>query len=106
MMLIFSVVPVLHRAGTAPELMQSIAKRFGVIAGVATLAIVASGAWMAGELNLWSSNLLHVKLMLVVLIGVLFFLHVMSPRVKAIALANFAVSLVVVWLGLKLTYGG
>lgn len=104
--LIFAVVPAEHKFAGSREVMVSIGRRYGVIFGVALVALLASGAYMAGELQLWSSNLLHVKLMFVVLIVILVALHQLSERVRAFAWVNFLVSLLVVWLGLKLTYAG
>lgn len=106
LMLIFAVIPAAHKFHTPLPVLESIGRRFGIVAGVALAAIIGSGVYMSGQLNLWSSNLLHVKLMLVVLIVVFVALHQLAERARGIAWMNFVVSLIVVWLGLKLTYGG
>lgn len=106
LMLIFAVIPAAHKFAAPPAMLESIGRRFGVVAGVALVAIIGSGAYMSGQLDLWSSNLLHIKLMLVVLMVVFVVMHQLSERARGIAWLNFAVSLVVVWLGLKLTWGG
>ena len=43
--------------------------------------------------------------MLLVLVAVLTGLHVISTRTKAISIALVAGSLLIVWLGLRLTHG-
>ncbi len=104
--LIFAVVPATQKFGAAPELMKTVGRRFGIVAAAGLAMIVASGIWMSGHLSLWSSDLLHVKLMLVVLMVVLVGMHIATPRARAVVWINLIVSLIVVWLGLRLAWGG
>jgi hypothetical protein len=67
--------------------------------------LIGTGAAMASHLSLWSSPTLHAKLGLLVLVFVLVGLHVLSPRSRALSYATLAASLLIVWLGVKLTYG-
>jgi hypothetical protein len=47
---------------------------------------------------------LHAKLILLALIGVLTALHVVTPYARAISIAVFLVSLAIVWLGVVLAH--
>ena len=67
--------------------------------------LIATGAAMAGHLALWDDPTLHAKLALLVLIGVLLALHVATPYTRAISLSVLATSILIVWLGIRLTYG-
>ena len=51
-----------------------------------------------------SDDVLQVKLMLVVLVGVLIVLHIASPRSRALSVLVLLVSLAVVWLGVDLAH--
>ena len=66
---------------------------------------IATGAALASHFELWDRPLLQAKLMLLVLVGVLVALHVMSTHTRAVSLGLAATSLLIVWLGVKLTYG-
>ena len=103
LVLIVAVVPAVRRHG-GDLVMRSAAKRFGIGSAVALLVLVATGAAMASHLARWQDNLLQVKLMCVVLIGVLLGLHIASPWSRAISIAVFVTSLLVVWLGVELTH--
>jgi hypothetical protein len=63
------------------------------------------GIAMASHFSLWRSNILQVKLMVLVLVGVLTALHILSPNSRAVSYAVVAASLLVVWFGVKLTFG-
>ena len=104
LMLAIAIAPAVRRTGDA-ETMRLIARRFG-IGSVAALALaVATGIAMASHFSLWSSNILQLKLMLLVLVAVLTGLHVFSPESRGVAYGIMASSLLVLWLGVKLTYG-
>jgi uncharacterized membrane protein len=103
LMLIVAVVPAVRRHGN-DVVMRSAAKRFGVGSAIALVILVATGAAMASHFARWHDNLLQIKLMLVVLIGVLLALHIASPSSRAISVAVFVISLLVVWLGVELTH--
>jgi hypothetical protein len=59
---------------------------------------------MASHFGDWSSGTLHVKLGLVVLVGVLVGLHLRRPTNHALDGAIFLVSLAIVWLGVALAH--
>ena len=85
--------------------MRVIARRFG-IGSVAALGLaIATGVALASHYLLWDSNVLQVKLMVLVLVGVLTGLHVASPKSRAVSYGVVAASLLVLWFGVKLTYG-
>ncbi len=102
--LVVAVTPVL-RAGGNDEAMRAIARRFGMGSVVALAVVIATGAAMASYFDLWDSSVIEVKLMVLVLVGILTGLHVVSDKTRPIALAIVACSLLLVWLGVKLTYG-
>jgi hypothetical protein len=101
LVLVAAVVPAL-RDGAA---MPAVARRFGMGSGVALAALVATGVAMAEHASRWSDTTLHVKLALIVLIGVLLGLHVVAPRSRALSAAVLLASLAVVWLGVELAHG-
>jgi cyanophycinase-like exopeptidase len=102
LLLVVAVTPVLRGDEVA---MRAVAKRFGMGSAVALVVIIATGAAMASHFGAWERPVLHAKLALLVLVGVLTGLHVVSARTRAISLALVVASLVIVWLGVKLTYG-
>ena len=104
LMLAVAIAPAVRRTRDA-DTMRLIARRFGIGSVVALALAVATGAAMASQFSLWSSNVLQIKLMLLVLVGVLAGLHVVSPESRAISYGIVAASLLVLWLGVKLTYG-
>jgi uncharacterized membrane protein len=103
LVLAVAVVPALRECHR-PELRQ-IARRFGLASVVAIAVLVATGSALASHDHRWDSGTLHVKLALVVLIGVLIAWHVRRPEAHAIEAVVFLVSLAVVWLGLALAHG-
>jgi uncharacterized membrane protein len=104
LMLVVAVAPVLRRAGDDAA-MRAIARRFGFGSLVALTIVIATGVAMAGRFDAWGETVLQVKLMLLVLVGFLTALHVMSSETRAIAFALLAGSLLIVWLGVRLTFG-
>jgi putative copper export protein len=102
LLLVVAVAPVLRNDEAT---MRSVAKRFGLGSGVALAVVIATGAAMASHYGLWADDVLHAKLAVLVLVGVLTFVHITSTRTRAISIGLVVSSLVVVWLGVKLTYG-
>ena len=103
-LLLVAVTPVL-RTALDDATMRAVAKRFGIGSVVALAVLVATGAAMASHYGVWDRPALQAKLGLLVLIGVLSGLHVVSSRTRAISLSLVVISLVIVWLGVKLTFG-
>ena len=103
-MLVVAVAPAL-RGNPDDGAMRSVARRFGIGSAVALVVIIASGAAMASHFDLWGDSVLQAKLMVLVLIFVLTGLHVVTPYTRALSYAVVVASFVMVWLGLKLTYG-
>jgi hypothetical protein len=85
--------------------MRLVARRFGLATVVALALAVATGVAMASHYSLWDSDVLQAKLMVLVLVLVLTGLHVVAPRSRAVSYGVVASSVVVLWLGVKLTYG-
>jgi uncharacterized membrane protein len=104
LILLVAVTPVLRAAGTDAA-MRSIARRFGIGSLVALVVLVATGAAMASHYGVWDRPALHAKLLVLVLVGVLTALHITSSKTRAISIALVASSLLIVWLGVELTYG-
>jgi uncharacterized membrane protein len=102
--LALAVVPAMRRHG-AHEAMRAIARRFGVASAVAIAVVIATGVAMASRYSLWGAPVLHAKLAVLVLVGVLMALHVATPETRAVSWATLGASLVVVWLGVRLTHG-
>jgi hypothetical protein len=101
LVLVAAITPVLR--GT--EQMRPIAKRFGMGTGVALALIIVTGAIMASHYHRWGDGTLHAKLALLVLVFVLTGLHVVTERRRAISLTLVVVSLVIVYLGVRLAHG-
>src|SRR3954469_18632825 len=100
LLLAAAVAPASRGAGgRAGEPLRAIARRFGQGTLVALAVLVATGAAMASHFGDWSSSTLHVKLGLVVLVGVLVGAHLRRPTNHALDGAIFLVSLAIVWLG-------
>jgi peptidoglycan/LPS O-acetylase OafA/YrhL len=104
LMLVAAIVPAMRRHPARDEVMRAVAKRFGIGSLVALAVLLATGAAMAAHFALWADSVLQAKLALLVLIGVLTGLHVVTPYTRAISLAVFVTSLVIVWLGVVLTH--
>ena len=104
LVLAVAIVPVL-RGREDDSAMRAIARRFGVAGVIALAVLVATGAAMASHLGRWDDPTLQAKLGLLVLIGVLLGLHVATPYTRAISLSVLATSIVIVWLGIRLSHG-
>jgi uncharacterized membrane protein len=100
-----AVVPAFRGAeGRDREPLRAIARRFGRGTIVAIAVLVATGAAMASHFGDWDSTTLHVKLGLVVLVGILVGAHLRRPTNHALDGAIFLVSLAIVWLGVALAH--
>jgi uncharacterized membrane protein len=105
MVLAGAVVPAFRRAeGADRDPLRAIARRFGQGTLVAIAVLVATGAAMAGHFGDWGSSTLHVKLGLVVLVGVLVAAHLRRPTNHALDGAIFLVSLAIVGLGVAVAH--
>ena len=102
LMLVVAVSPAVRGHEAA---MRRVAVRFGVGSTVALAVLIGTGAAMASHFSLWSNPTLHAKLALLMLVFVLVGLHVVSPHSRALSYATLGASLLIVWLGVKLTYG-
>lgn len=101
-MLAAVVVPAVR--GRDAEL-RAAARRFGIGSAVALVVLAATGVVMASEYDRWGDGTLHAKLVLVAVAIGLIAAHAMLPRRRALMGAVFAVSLVLVWLGVELAHG-
>lgn len=104
MMLAAVVVPVGRRFADR-ESLRSIARRFGYGTLVALGVLIATGTAMAFHLHLWSNGTFHVKLALVVVLGVLLVWHILRSELHVLEGIVFLLSLAIVWLGLYLANG-
>lgn len=104
LLLVAAVAPALRRSGDEAT-MRVIARRFGIGSVVALALAIATGVALASHFSLWDSNILQVKLMVLVLVAVLTGLHIASPKSRAVSYGVVAASLLVLWFGVKLTYG-
>ena len=102
LVLVAAITPVL--AGDR-ERMREVARRFGIGSAVALALIIVTGAIMASHFHRWSDGTLHAKLGLLVLVFALTGAHVFTERVRAISLSIVVVSVVIVFLGVKLAHG-
>ena len=102
--LLIAVTPVL-RGGDGHVAMRSVARRFGVASLVALTVIIATGVAMASHLDAWDRPVLQAKLAVLMLVGVLTALHVASAETRVVSVALVLASLLVVWLGVRLTHG-
>src|SRR3954454_14693760 len=102
--LVLAVTPALRRYGT-DEAMRDAARRFGVASAVSLVVLLATGAAMASHHDLWGDGVLQAKLAVLVLVFVRTALHVVVPRTRPLSWTITAASLVIVYLGVKLTYG-
>lgn len=96
-----AVVPAL-RGAEDREPIRAIARRFGQGSLVALAVLVITGSAMASGDDLWSSSTLHVKLALVLVTIVLALIHITRPGNHFYEGAIFALSLVIVGLGISL----
>ena len=103
-MLITAVVPAVRRLNLGDEAMRGVARRFGVGSLIALGVLLVTGAAMASHFGRWDDAVLHAKLLLLVVIGVLTALHVITPYTRAVSVAVFLASLGTLWLGVVLTH--
>lgn len=103
LVLVAAVTPVLR--ARHPVAMQEIARRFGLGSAVALGLIIGTGIAMASRYERWDDPVLHAKLAVLVLVGILMAVHVVSSSRRVISLALLISSLVIVWLGVELAHG-
>lgn len=104
MMLAFVVVPIGRRAAD-PESLRAIARRFGYGTLIALGVLIATGTAMAFYFDLWSNGSFHIKLALVVVVGVLLVWHIRRSDLHVLEGIVFLLSLVIVSIGLYLANG-
>jgi uncharacterized membrane protein len=100
-----AVAPV-ERRGADLQRLRAIARRFGWGTLIAVGMLLVTGAALASHFGRWSDPTLHLKLALVGIAAVLMFWHVLRPRLHVLQALLFALSLVIVWLGLTISHGG
>lgn len=103
LLLVVAVVPIERRAPDG-ERLRAIARRFGYGTLVAIAVLLATGAALAGHYGQWGNATLHVKLALVVAVGVLIVWHMRRPALHALEGGVFVLSLWIVWLGVSLAH--
>ena len=92
-------VPSLRRD---PELLRAVARRFGWASLVALAVLVGTGVALASHEHLWGSATLQVKMGLVAALVGLALAHLRFSRAHILQGAILLVTLVVVWLGVRL----
>jgi uncharacterized membrane protein len=102
LMLAAVVVPAVRRDDKAP--IRAVARRFGVGSLVAIAVLVITGSLMASHYHDWGDGDLHVKLGLVVLVGLLIGWHARRPELHALEGLIFLASLAIVWLGIAIAH--
>jgi putative copper export protein len=103
LMLAAVVVPVL-RGGDNREGIRHVARRFGAGSGIAILVLIVTGSLMASHFHRWGDHDLHIKLGLVVLVGLLIGWHTRKPELHALEGLVFLASLAIVWLGIAIAH--
>jgi hypothetical protein len=104
LMLVTTIVPIVRRLGLGEEPMRAVGRRFGLGSLVALGVLLATGAAMASHFERWEDTVLHAKLLLLVVIGVLTALHVVTPYSRAVSVAVFLASLATLWFGVVLSH--
>jgi uncharacterized membrane protein len=102
LMLAAVVVPAVR--ATNRDAIRAVARRFGVGSIVAILVLVVTGSLMASHYHRWGDGDLHVKLGLVVLVGLLIGWHTRKPELHALEGVIFLASLAIVWLGIAIAH--
>jgi len=102
LMLAAVVVPAVRGSDRAQ--IRAVARRFGVGSLVAIAVLVVTGSLMASHFHRWSDGDLHVKLGLVVLVGLLIGWHTRKPELHALEGLIFLLSLAIVWLGVSIAH--
>ena len=98
------VLPALLGRGDE-QAIRSVARRLGLWSAAALALALGIGIALASHFQLWSSNVLQGKLVLLGLVVALMVLQVLTPGSRALTYAAGAGALLVAWLGVKLTYG-
>jgi uncharacterized membrane protein len=101
LMLAAVVVP----AARGTDAMRVAARRFGYGTLVALGVLLVTGIPLASHYGDWDDGKLHVKLTLVVIVGVLVLAHLRRPRNHALDGLIFLGSLAIVYLGVALAHG-
>ena len=94
------VVPVLR----GHEKMRAVARSFGVATVGAIGIAVLTGMLMASQFDSWDEFALHAKLGLLVVAGVLIFLHTRRAGSALLSAALLVVSLAITWFGVALAH--
>jgi putative copper export protein len=98
-----AVVPV-ERLNPDPDRLRATVRRFGVGSVVALAALLLTGIALASHYDLWSSETLRLKLIVVGLVIILALGHLRWPRARSVQAAILLGSLVAVWLGIELAH--
>jgi uncharacterized membrane protein len=101
-----AVVPVLRGEGEQRERMRAIARRFGYGSLVALGVLLVTGWALASHYDLFGDSTLQWKLALVGAVIGLTIVHLRRPKAHVLQATILGLTLVIVWLGLKLTTGG
>jgi uncharacterized membrane protein len=100
LMLAAVVVP----AARGTEAMRVAARRFGVGTLAAIGVLIDTGIPLASHFNDWSDGKLHVKLALVVAVGLIIGWHLRRPQNHALDGLIFIGSLAIVYLGVAIAH--
>ena len=101
LMLAAVLVPVAR--GT--DAMSAAARRFGYGTLIAIGVLLATGIPLASHYGDWDDSKLHIKLTLIVLVGIIIGVHMRRPRNHALDGLIFLGSLAIVYLGVALAHG-
>lgn len=105
LMLVVAVVPAMRGVDDSDDArMRAVGKRFGYASLVALGILVATGIAMASHFGRWGDDMLNAKLAVLVLVGALTGLHIATPHSRAVSVALFVTTLLVLWLGVSLTH--
>lgn len=103
LLLAVAVVPALRGEGDDSR-MRAVGRRFAYASLAALAVLIATGIAMASHYSRWEDEVLQAKLAVLVLVAVLTGLHIATPHSRAVSIALFASSLLVVWLGVSMTH--
>ena len=103
-MLVVAVVPVLRGRARTPRCGRSRGASASAASSRSSCWSPPAPRWLPPR-ALERPEVLQAKLALLVLVGVLVALHVVTPYTRAVSLSVLAASLLIVWLGIRLTYG-
>ena len=85
--------------------MRLIARNFGMATVGAIALAVLTGMSLASQYGRWDDPALHAKLGLLVVVGVIIFLHTRRPGSRALNIALLVTSLAIVAFGVSLAHG-